>query len=470
MEAVELTEEKFKKWKRKRLTTFMIFWVSYFCIGAFANLFRITCFLYVKTHFETGSPDLIYSFVTGIRFLPVLMFTFIVSDLHDKYRKTRLILIVINFITITGGILYIIDSSYYFPIILFSYYFLSGFRYLARTIAVGEMSRSYTPTDITYKIPVLQFGYILGAFPAAIAASVMKDITFKIGPFLIDYSNILGVLMVVAFSLIQILTVTFVHDLSLEYDLKECFLLKNKQKNIKAETADFCGPETENIKPEETVPKQINKCNFKDKNIANSLKRLFSNYDLVLIYHLVWLFNYCFVFVVLYLPIIVLKELKYELNILNSLYLMFTVLLLIFLPFLVFSKVGSKTAYYFGFTSFLLFIPVGVSLRMIDARQDRLYNISLMVFAMILFSLFTCGDDIFLTCTISKLVRPDIQTSADGVRLILCMFGCLVATGSITLAEKHTNILFMGILILLILSLVLIVKRRKTLMNPQAIV
>ena len=280
MEAVELTEEKFKKWKRKRLTTFMIFWVSYFCIGAFANLFRITCFLYIKTHFKTGSPDLIYSFATGIRFLPVLMFKFIVLDLYDKYRKTRLILIVINFITIIGGILYIIDSSYHFPIIGS---FLSGFQYLARIIAVGEMSRSYTPADITYKIPALQFGYILGAFPAAIVASVMKDITFKIGPFLIDYSNILGVLMVVAFSLIQILTVTFVHDLSLEYDLKECFLLKNKQKNIKAQTADFCGPETENIKPEETVPKQINKYNSKDKNFANSLKRLFSNYDLVLI-------------------------------------------------------------------------------------------------------------------------------------------------------------------------------------------
>ena len=467
MEAVELTEERFKKWKRKRLTTFIIFWVSYFWIGIFANLFRTTCFLYVKTHFETESPDLVYSFVTGIRFLPVLMFTFIVSDLHDKYRKTRLILIIINFVTIIGGLLYVIDSSYYFPIIGS---FLSGFQYLAHTIAVGEMSRSYTPADITYKVPVLQFGFFLGALPAAIVPSVMKDIKFNIGPFLIDYSNILGVLIVVAFSLIQILTVTFVHDLSQEYDLKECFLLKEKKKNAKVERADVCDPKTENVKTEEMFSKQINKSDSKNKNIANSLKRLFSDYNLVLIYHLVWLFYYCFAFVVLYLPIIVLKELRYEVNILNSLYLMFTVLLLIFLPFLVFFKVGSKTAYYFGFTSFSLFIPVGVSLRMIDSRQDRLYNISLMVIAMILFSLTTCGEDIFLTCTISKLVKPDIQTSADGVRLILCMFGSLVATGSITFAEKHTNILFMGLLILLILSLVLVVKRRKILMNPQAIV
>ena len=148
---------------------------------------------------------------------------------------------------------------------------------------------------------------------------------------------------------------------------------------------------------------------------------------------------------------------------------MFTVLLLIFLPFLVVFNVGSKTAYYFGFASFLLFILAGASLRIIDAGQDRLYNISLMVVAMILFPLATCGDDIFLTCNTSKLVGPDIQTSADGMRLILVMFGCLVATGSFTFAEKHTNTLFMRLLILLILSLVLVVKRRKTLMNPQAI-
>ena len=76
----------------------------------------------------------------------------------------------------------------------------------------------------------------------------------------------------------------------------------------------------------------------------------------------------------------------------------------------------------------------------------------------------------FLTWTISKLVKPDIQTIADGVRLILCMFGSIVATDSITFVEKHANLLLMGLLILLILSLVLVVKRRKTLMKPQAIV
>ena len=467
MEAIELTEEKMKKWKRKRITTVIIFWVSYFWIGVFAYLFRTTCFLYVKTHFETRKPDLVYSFVTGIRFLPVIMFTFIVSNLHDKYRTTRLILIIINFITMIGGILYIIDSSYYFPIIGT---FLLGFQYLAITIAAGEMSRSYTPKDITYKVPVLQFGYFLGALPAAIVPYVMKDIKFKIGPFLIDYSNILGVLMVIAVSLIQILTVTLVHDLSQEYDLKECFLLHERQKKLKAEREGAYKFKTDDLKTEEKILKQVNECSGRNQNIANGLKRLFSNYDLTLLYLLVWLFYYCFAFVSLYLPVIVLKELRYEVEILNNLYLMFSILLLLFLPFLVTFKVGSKTAYYFGLASFSLFIPVGMCFRMIEIKHDRSYNISILVVAMIVFAICICGKDIFLACTISKLVKPDIQTYADGVRLILSMLGCLVATGSITFAEKHTNILFIGLLLVILLSIVLIIKRRNVLMSPQAIV
>ena len=287
-----------------------------------------------------------YSFVTGIRFLPVLMFTFIVSGLHDKYRKTRLILIIINYITIIGGILYIIDSSYYFSIIGS---FLSGFQYLSQSIAVGEMSRSYTPKDITYKVPVLQFGFFLGALPAAIVPYVMRDIRFNIGQFFIDYSNILGVLMVISLSLIQILNVTFVHDLSLEYDLKECFLRKEKQKELNDERADLCKVKTGNLKTEENILKQINEYSSSNNNIANSLKKLFSNCDLVFIYYLVWLFYYFFAFVAMYLPAIVLKELRYEVEILNILFLIFSVLLLIFLPFLISFKVGCKTAYYIGF-------------------------------------------------------------------------------------------------------------------------
>ena len=44
--------------------------------------------------------------------------------------------------------------------------------------------------------------------------------------FSIDGSNIPGLLMVIGFSSIQLLTLNFVHDLSRESDLKESPLLK----------------------------------------------------------------------------------------------------------------------------------------------------------------------------------------------------------------------------------------------------
>ena len=81
---------------------------------------------------------------------------------------------------------------------------------------------------------------------------------------------------------------------------------------------------------------------------------------MVLIYHLVGLFYYCWGFFTLYFPIIAIKELRYKVEILNILNLLLSVLLSVFLPLLLLFKVGSKTAYYFGSISFSLLILVCV--------------------------------------------------------------------------------------------------------------
>ena len=467
MEGIELTNEQSKNWKLKRLSTFIVFWLVYLFHGMSASLFRTTGFIYVEGRFKAQSPYLIYSLIAGMRYLPVFMFVFIVSNLHDKYRKTRLMLIIINFLAIAGGILYIIDLSYYFPMIGS---FLLGFPYLAQTIAVSEITRSHTPSEVTYKVPVLQFGFFIGALPAAIVPWAMKC-KFNVGPFLIDDSNILGLLMVIGFSSIQLLTVNFVYDLSREFDLKESLFLKEQQNHEEDDkvSADF-KPEKENLKNKKNVLLQSYGGKSDEKNIINNLKRLFSNRDITLMYFLVGLFYYCWGFGFTFIPPVFLGELQYEVQILNGLFLAFSLLMLILLPFLLVFKVGSKTAYYLGFFSFFLLIVVGACLKLLDSNQSKCYNITLLSVVMTLFSLIVSGEDIFLTCTIAKLVKPDIQTFADGIRLIFYMIGCVLATGSVVFAEKHRNILFMGLLIVFLFSLSLIFMRRKTLMNPQAVV
>ena len=393
-----LRNNEYEKWKRKRFTTFILFWLISFLTGIFGALFRTTCFICLKTHFTTARLDLNYSLVICMLCLPALMFTFAVSSLHDTYRKTRLIIIFINFMTIAGGTIYTIDLSYFFPIMGS---FLLGFQILAQTVAVGEITRSYTPKEITYKVPVLQFGFFLGALPAATILRFIENIKFNIGPFKIDFGNMLGVVMVIGFSLIQVLTIFFVHDLSLEYDLKECFLINEEVNKNEVKTAGVNKAEKKKIKSKENALKEIEDKDHK-KILTNCLKRLFSNYDVILMYHLVGLFYYCWGFFSLYFPVIVIKELRYKVEILNILYLLFSVLLLVFLPLLLLFKVGSKTAYYFGLISFSLLILVGVCLRMTDANASRLYNITLLAFVMILLAVVFPAEDIFLTCTIAN--------------------------------------------------------------------
>ena len=69
-----------------------------------------------------------------------------------------------------------------------------------------------------------------------------------------------------------------------------------------------------------------------------------------------------------------------------------------------------------------------------------------------------------------QLVKSDIQTFADGVRNTIFTVAFMMTSFSIVFVKNYLNLLLTGLLLLILLSLTLIIKRRWTLMNPQAIV
>ena len=69
-----------------------------------------------------------------------------------------------------------------------------------------------------------------------------------------------------------------------------------------------------------------------------------------------------------------------------------------------------------------------------------------------------------------QLVKSDIQTFADGVRNTIFTVAFMMASFSIVFVKNYLNLLLIGLLLLILLSLTLIIKRRWILMNPQAIV
>ena len=73
-------------------------------------------------------------------YLPCLLFINVVAHLGDKYRRIKLIIIILNFITIIGSIVYLIPNS---PMYLLLGRFLTGFNIAARPLMTGEMARVY---------------------------------------------------------------------------------------------------------------------------------------------------------------------------------------------------------------------------------------------------------------------------------------------------------------------------------------
>ena len=113
---------------------------------------------------------------------------------------------------------------------------------------------------------------------------------------------------------------------------------------------------------------------------------------------------------------------------------------------------------------------MGIFLKLVCVGHGKSYNICLLYLVVILFAVILAGEDVFLTCTIAKFVKSDIQSFADGVRCIFMLLECLFGGLSIALVDAHKNILFSVILVHLLISLAAMIKRKKTLMNPQAIV
>ena len=121
--------------------------------------------------------------------------------------------------------MYTIDISVFYPVmgcILF------GIRFFLPPIAVGELARSYPPEELTSKIPVINFFLFLGSGPASLSNILSQNINMNIGSVAVDYGNFPGLIIAIMFIILEILTLLFMHNISLEYDLK-AHLEKKKQ-------------------------------------------------------------------------------------------------------------------------------------------------------------------------------------------------------------------------------------------------
>ena len=182
------------------------------------------------------------------------------------------------------------------------------------------------------------------------------------------------------------------------------------------------------------------------------------------------MFTYIAYFSLYYLPILIQDKLNYSSQYVSAYNLGFSIILILFLPVIICVKVSSRVSYYTGLLSFILLILIGLCYKLTNALETKYYNISLLSIATFLFGLVYTSEDIFLTCTVAKLVKSDIQSFADGMRVLVANCGGALGCLSIALFVEHEDIFYVSILTVLLVLIISITARWMTLTNPIAVV
>ena len=459
-----LDEEKFKEWKIKRRNTLIIFCMQCLANGMTYTMFNNTFWVYIENQLKPDKPYQIYSLTIFLFYLPTMLFSFISSNIYDRYRRCCRFMIIINFISIIGSVMYVIDFSIYLPL---TGCLLLGCRLLIQPAIIGDLARSYAPEDSTYVLPLTNLFFYFGSVPASIILFLAKDMNLQISIFHVTYGNCCGLVMALFFFLQEILIALFAHDLSREFDFKEYILqaeiktrLENNERDVNEEeqstsTVYFSGKITGN-----------GDC----KSIIKDLKRVVTNFDVNLVYFLVFLFDYIGSLIFGYLPLLIQVDLKYTVDYLNIYYLTFSIIFAIFLPVLIFVKLSSKWAYRVGLASFILLPVIVICLKVINKNEEKIFNVGWLSLIAFLLGVVYTGEDIFLTCTVAKFVQPDIQSFADGIRTVSAMIGLAFGNLSISLFFHHCEVFSVALLIILVISILAIIIRKRTLEDPKAIV
>ena len=138
------------------------------------------------------------------------------------------------------------------------------------------------------------------------------------------------------------------------------------------------------------------------------MKRILSSIDVMLMYFLVFLFNYIAYLSFSYAPLLIQSELHYSTQYVNLYYLVFTVMLVLFLPVIILMKVSSKVSYYAGVMSYFLVIIIGMCYKIANPNQQKIYNVILLLFTAVLYAIVYTVEDIFLLCTTAKFVKAEL--------------------------------------------------------------
>ena len=455
----KLSPDAYQKWLNMRKQTMIIFVFQSLLLGMDASLTLLTLYMYLKEDIKSDMTLMYYSVISVLFYLPSLCFSAIIGYLVDRYRNVRLTFFTINVLMIVGNLLYALPYS---PWFLMVGRLLAGVGGPLRSVMTGEIARSYSADTLRSKLSYMGLSYCSGYIAGPAFNVVFRNIEFTIMSWKVTYLNIPGLYMAVLFSILQVMSVIMLSNLSKVYDLK-----METMKDMVKEDVTINNP----IEEAKESTHLLNRTEGVSSSI-HTLRKMLANFDIVLLLSLAFFQYYfanCFV---MWRPLIVIEKMHWTIYSLGFVYIGQGVSCVLPCLFFIFGcTTSNKFIFYVAVLTqpALIFIHV-IFIVLFDYNTNLYLNISLWIMYCVLYIPNIVVEEIFLVGALAQMVSSKYQVFADGIRLTAYRMGGITALSMSALIFDRMNIVATVHVGIILLCFVLLIIRRETLKNPTIVI
>lgn len=428
-----------KLWQKKRTYTLMAYMIQYITIGFEKSSTGITLWMYLTTMIKNDNPELFFGVINLVYFVPSLFCSMFVARLADKTRRTKLIVIICNFISMIGCIIYVIPKSPYYPLIG---QILLGLNLpITRPITSAEIARSYPGDETEKKLPLLMVAFFIGYSIGPIVIGFGQYSRFSIFGIPITMCNIAGFITFILFIFTQICNLFLVTDLSSEYDLKEA------------------------------TSKENNKFQSYEKETSwNVLKKVVKTFDVLFVMFMTALAAVSRLAFDRSFPVIV-SELSLPYYFLAIFNISHSVMLIGIVAVLTVSKHTHQTVYICGVFSVLFLLIAGTfQMLLIKTQLSFPSAITVTLLLSVCITIVETGEQFFLLTVSTKMVSSQHQAFVESIRGVSRGFGSILGSLVSGYLVKYCYTFSIGLTLSCLLQLVVLIVRREIYKNPKILI
>ncbi|XP_057295490.1 uncharacterized protein LOC130623959 [Hydractinia symbiolongicarpus] len=428
----------YQSWKKKRKNTFAAYSIQYFAVGFERSATRATLWIYLTNLIKAKNPELFFGLISLMYFVPPILFSMAIARLADRTRNIKLIILLCNFISMTGCIIYVIPISPYYPLIGQT---LLGVNSIIRPITRAEIARSYPADKMKKKTPVLMAFFFVGFASGPVIVQFIQHVDLTLFGLRITMGNLTGILSFLCIVVTQILVIFLASDLSKEYDLKEA-TGNGKYKLITYEKETF----------------------------LHVLKNVLKTFDVLVVMIMTMVAAFFQIAFVASFPIIS-SLLYFPHYFVTIFYILFAAIVFVIIAVLTSTKLQKRTIYMSGLISLIVVLIAGViQAALIKGQLNTFSNITLTILLAIAVTIAEIGEQIFLVIVASSFVSSKHQAYVESIRVTLRQVGFILGSLVSGYLVYYSYAFLIFTAVMCSIQLLIIILRRKTFENPEIVI